>query len=834
MIHPQGQHRILVSEIVLGGLLSLVVMLGVFGEAKVLRTLERAAYDLRASSWGEAEVSEQIVIVAVDQESLDKVGRWPWPRGYVGQLLDHLHRYGAKLIGLGFPVSEPDHALGVRELHAIERKVTAQAAALARVKELRALRKTLKAQAQELGTLARPNAPARDPELRFLEEVYRTILRELREAQLGLDQDTQFAKALVRTSGALLPVTLDLTADHGQEFPEPDGAVLANTVRVPLPAEETTPVATTADLRLPLPKFLHRGVALGHIHIQPDEDGVVRHDLLLVQHGPYLLPSFALRALSLYLDVPLEQIQVIPGQEIVVGSLHVPTDPFLRLRVRFNGTASAFKVVPAQHVLAGKVGADAFRDKLVLIGPVTTGNTPWYRTAAGTTLSGVEVMAASLQTLLTQRFVAAPLWVPLGERLMLVGAAGLLVLALPRLGLGSGALLVGAVAAAWAAVGLFVLVSHGYVMAVLAPGLLLGAGFLLVAANRTLFAAFSGSTRAHRAGSEVQLIKAVEATDKRGGQPDLLGKDGTVVMDPAALRRTLGRYEIVRELGRGAMGVVYLCRDPNINRYVAIKTLRLDEVDPEQLEQVKARFFREAQSAGQLSHPNIVTIYDAGEEGNLGYIVMEVLDGVDLKAQGKKDLLLPIPRVLEIVAKVAEALDYAHRQGIVHRDIKPSNIMVMKNGTVKVTDFGIARIITGSRTETGVVIGTPGYMSPEQLTGAKVDGRSDIFSLGVVLFELLTGETPFEAEDVTTLMYQIANQPHRPPRTVRPDLPASCAEIIDRALQKEMACRYQRASEMAEHLLTCLREEPWLKEEDSPGYAASGRHQNRRRTKTLT
>jgi serine/threonine-protein kinase len=253
------------------------------------------------------------------------------------------------------------------------------------------------------------------------------------------------------------------------------------------------------------------------------------------------------------------------------------------------------------------------------------------------------------------------------------------------------------------------------------------------------------------------------------------------------------------------MGTVFLGKDPKINRFVAIKTLRLDEVDAEQATEVKERFFREAESAGRLNHPNIVTIHDAGEEQELGYIAMEVLDGKDLKEWCRKDNLLPVKRVLEIVAKVAEALDYAHSQNVVHRDVKPANIMLQKDGTVKVTDFGIARITTSSKTQTGMMLGTPSYMSPEQLVSTKVDGRSDVFSLGVVLFELLTGEKPFVSESPATLMFQIASQPHPPVLTIRPDLPPACEAIIDRALQKDAALRYQKAAEMAQALRACAQ-----------------------------
>jgi len=266
-------------------------------------------------------------------------------------------------------------------------------------------------------------------------------------------------------------------------------------------------------------------------------------------------------------------------------------------------------------------------------------------------------------------------------------------------------------------------------------------------------------------------------------------------------RPTLGRYEVIDELGRGAMGIVYKGEDPTIHRIVAIKTVRLSDFDEDMLDEMKERFFREAESAGLLTHPNIVTIYDAGEEHDLAFIAMEFIEGEDLEDYTKPDKLLSLREVLVIVAQVSEALDFANSKGIVHRDIKPANIMrIRETKEVKVTDFGIARITSSSKTKTGVILGTPSYMSPEQVAGKRVDGRSDIFSLGVVLFEMLTGQKPFAAEDITSLMYKIAKERHISPRSINPRIPQIVEKIIDKALAKEAEKRYQKAGQMAEHL----------------------------------
>ncbi|RPH78293.1 MAG: serine/threonine protein kinase, partial [Nitrospiraceae bacterium] len=205
------------------------------------------------------------------------------------------------------------------------------------------------------------------------------------------------------------------------------------------------------------------------------------------------------------------------------------------------------------------------------------------------------------------------------------------------------------------------------------------------------------------------------------------------------------------------------------------------------------------------SHPNIVTIYDAGEEHDLGYIAMELLEGTPLSQSARKPNLMPVNEVLLTIATVADALDYAHQQGVVHRDIKPENIMLTKDRVVKVMDFGIAKMASSSKTQKNIVLGTPIYMSPEQIAGKKVDGRTDIFSLGVVLFELLTGQLPFTADNLSAVLFSITHHPHPAIQTLRPDLPPMVQEIVDRALQKELPYRYRRADEFAGELRACLQ-----------------------------
>jgi len=265
----------------------------------------------------------------------------------------------------------------------------------------------------------------------------------------------------------------------------------------------------------------------------------------------------------------------------------------------------------------------------------------------------------------------------------------------------------------------------------------------------------------------------------------------------------LGRYEILAELGQGSMGVVYKARDPVLDRVVAIKTINLN-LPKDELADYEARFYQEARAAGGLNHANIVTIYDIGKSGRVAYMAMEFLEGDELRAILSAGQPLPAVQALDVAWQVAEGLAYAHERHIVHRDIKPANIMVVRDGLVKITDFGIARMRTNDvKTMTGMILGSPKYMSPEQVAGKRADHRSDLFSLGVVLHEMLTGQAPFYADSVHGTMYQVLNTTPPAPSVRIPDLPEIVDLIVAKALAKNVEERYQSAVDMASDLREC-------------------------------
>jgi tRNA A-37 threonylcarbamoyl transferase component Bud32 len=310
--------------------------------------------------------------------------------------------------------------------------------------------------------------------------------------------------------------------------------------------------------------------------------------------------------------------------------------------------------------------------------------------------------------------------------------------------------------------------------------------------------AFEEQAKPERAEAVLDWMKRTHAE-----QPEDVSRTQTQV---AGIPQRLGRYVVEKRIGRGAMGAVYLAKDPRINRAVAIKAIPIEEeFEDEELREARLRFYREAESAGRLTHPNIITVYDAGEDKGLAYIAMEYVPGIPLRDFTDPNRLLAPKRALELAAQAAEALDYAHNQGVVHRDIKPANLLYNpKEGSLKISDFGVARLTDNNRTKTGIVLGTPMYMSPEQLGAEKLTGSSDLFSLGVTLYELLVGEVPFKAMNIALLMTKITSEDAPPVSSQRSGIPPSVDTVLAKAMAKNPNSRFSCGAEMATALRNCV------------------------------
>ncbi len=847
--------------------------------------LERYAYDLGVRSRDRAP-SDKVAIIAIDDESIRNLGRFPWPRNLHAMMMDLLREGGAKAVGNSVLFTEAQEDPGLQYINEI--------AGMIEQSSIGAAPAEIQAHGTALRDLAARNKPAAPLARSFAatglatkyEADLQAIAAKVAEAQATLSVDKVLAEAMAKGPPSVLAMTF---AALGVPAGNPDAPLpeyvsrnaLGNVVdRVNARSNGWLPVPTQEGVSVPLAELGTAAAAIGHLTNTLDVDGANRFEALALQHFDQLYGSFALMLAAQALNLKPADIEVRLGEGIAMGGLELKTGPELLMYTHYYGEQNGkppFPMASFFDVISGKIPPAAFKDKVVLIGPSALGIADSFPTPVDPQMKPVEILAHTVSTILQQDFYLRPAWGGWVELLALLLIAVYLAALLPRLSPGIAAAITGGGAVALVGTELTLMSGSALWLKLMIPALLLVTGHLFMTikrlrlteklkltseaegaeSNKMLGLAFQGQGQLDMAWEKFRRVQPVDdkvldmmynlaldferkrqfnkaesvfqhiagvnpkfrdieqktARAKKMSETIILGggggghPGGTMVLDSTAEKPMLGRYQVEKELGKGAMGVVYMGKDPKINRTVAIKTLALaQEFEADELADAKARFFREAETAGRLNHPNIVQIYDAGEEHDLCYIAMEFLKGYDLVRHTKPQALLPVNEVVKIIADAADALDYAHQQGVVHRDIKPANLMwLVDTKVIKLTDFGIARITDSSKTKTGMVLGTPSYMSPEQLSGKKVDGRSDLFSLGVTLYQLLTGTLPFTADSMATLMFKIANEPHPPAATLRPDLPGPLAAVIDRALSKDLEKRYARGNELSADLRAALR-----------------------------
>ena len=837
------------SDAFLGIAVSLVML--VVGSTDLLQSLERKAYDLGVGMASRTP-SDKVAVIAIDKTSIDNIGRWPWSRNVMADMVEKLAAARAKVIASTIFYSEPQLDPGLGYIN--------------KVAELCSFT-SLAATGAE-GVPATPEYRSSCPQLTAV----------LAEAEQALNTDQRLAEAMGKAGNVALPLLFRVGEPVGRPDKELPDFIKKNAIKQVM-AGEGQPIPTMdvdASVIEPLGKA---AAAIGHVNVTPDVDGGVRTEALVLDHFGASYPSLSLLAAARSLNLGTGDMQVAAGQAVQLGRLRITTDASTRMSTFFYKDVDGHSVFPVDSfydVRTGKIPYDKYKDKIVLIGPTAAGVGNSFVTPISPVMPSVLMQAHAISSILSEHFFVAPGWGFWVEKAVYLLVAAYLIVLLPRLKAGMGAgvtiallvLLVGSHFVLMTTQLLWLQLMLPASLLLVGHGLLTTKRFLVTEqgkeksdldsaeSNRMLGLAFQGQGQLDMAFDKFrkcpldeslmeslynlgldferkrQFNKA-ESVFRYMADFDSKFRDleqrlkratqlsETVILGGASGSRTnaslldgdgnvekpmLGRFQVEKELGKGAMGVVYLGKDPKINRTVAIKTMALSqEFEADGLEEVKQRFFREAETAGRLNHPNIVTIYDAGEEHDLAYIAMEFLKGKDLVPFTKPEALLPLPHTLSIVARVAEALDYAHKNNVVHRDIKPANIMYEpESDTVKVTDFGIARLTDSSKTKTGMVLGTPSYMSPEQLVGSKIDGRSDLFSLGVALYQMVSGSLPFQGESMAQLMFKIANDAPADIRSLRPDLPPALLLVIARALAKDINKRYQTGADMAADLRKCL------------------------------
>ena len=795
--------------------------------------LDLGTYDLMMNLTSSSTGDEHVVLVEIDDKSVESIGPWPWSRALIAQGLKRISVDQPKAVGLDFVFETPEMNAALNELKDLEALFTK--------------------------TFSEKKGPK---EIDFLERVNR--------AKSRLEGDGKLADAMEEANTVILPVIIENNTSYKNNARKDVTLLQPQHLLENIPKDSLSKVEGD-HASFPHAALLNAAEGIGYKTGLHDPDGTNRREKIIYNYKGVYLPSYALALAIRFLGVSRDRIKHSESG-LLLADFRIPTGTSSEMLINFKGPPESFKKYSFVDVIKGRIRPGVFKDKIVLINIASPTSAHTVKTPISSKMSQGELTANVLWTITHQQFIEQPRWAPRAEILAIVMIGLLIAFVLPRLGI----LVSGIVSASFLLIlaggTLWLFNSKGTWITTTYPILQLVFGYMGVLllnryqtepheekktgesseTVRLLAVTFQREGMLDMAFDKLQNIPVDEETKKllytvaldyekksqfnkavtvyeyieehdnqyrdiqrrkrnlvTSGETVVLGDElagdstagGHPVPSQSGQFKTLGRYEIIKEIGRGAMGRVYLGRDPRINRTTAIKTFRFsDDFELEEIQKMKAMFFREAESAGTLSHANIVTIYDAGEEAELAYIAMEYLDGSNLERFTKTGNLLPIPRTVDYLFRIADALDYAHRKGIVHRDIKPANIMLLKDKTLKITDFGIARIASTSQTQTGVVKGTPFYMSPEQFSGERVDGRSDIFALGVMMFQLLTGNLPFSGKTPIDLMQKIMKEPHPNPKEFNPKVIAPLVKIIDKALEKDRSKRYQRASEMATHL----------------------------------
>lgn len=773
----------------------------------------------------------KIAILKIDQESLDQLGPWPWPRSTIAEMIEILNDNGAKIIGIDLLYNEKESNQGLEEIKDLYSEITSE-----------------------------------DPSS---QEANAWIIDRLKEIETRLDNDSALVRVVKDSGNIIMPVYGTPGEYKGKMFLEDDD-FLSNNI-LPDSAVIKKNLTTVDKLTTPFQELAESSYGLGHINLSPDKTMSGRVHLLFFDYKKNYIPSMAFRIALDYLGEDHQGLQRNDNKLQIAGST-IPADQGEML-VKFRGASGSFPDYSFVNILNVKKVPTVFNDKIVLIG-YTAEDGPKVDTPVDHEMPRVEFTANVIEDILTGKYLKRPGAMIFIETIFLLFIIVFCSFVLPqtnqvnRISIVGGffifILLTGVIffiafdiwfKTVYIYLALITLYIDLSIRDIVISQKALGVRSKeMVESNRMLGLSFQSQGLLDLAfekfrkcpldGSMKDVIynlgldyerkrminKAVavyeyiaandpEFRDLRERIPKLLKaidavplsglakkEDKIMVVEDLEIKPTVGRYEIIREIGQGAMGIVYEAKDPKIQRRIAIKTIRFsDEFEEDRVKEIKERFLHEAEIAGQLSHPAIVSIFDVGEDYDLTYLAMEYLEGVDLRKYCSPGSLLPLRKILYIISETALALDYSHKQGVIHRDIKPGNIMLLKNGKVKVTDFGIAKAVSATQTKSGVILGTPNYMSPEQINGQDIDGRSDLFSLGAVMFEMLTGQVPFHGKNITNLLYEITQVKHPSVREISPKIPKVCEQVLDKALEKDAEDRFEDGAEFAKYLTVMIR-----------------------------
>ncbi len=829
------------------GLLLMLLFL-LLAHTRSIQSIEWQAYDLGLRFSSVKPANKDIVVVSIDDRSLQTYGAWPWPRTLLAEATRKLARARPDVIGFTVPFDVPQNNRSLDQIEKLKQALTNARVMHGKVREaFRATQSTLLA-----------------------DQVLASRFRTSGRIVLAIPYGKDFSHETEPTGP--LPEYLDKFTLQYVNTKTPDNQLLPWLKQEPVPK---------ADIVYPPIEALSKEVGgAGVIYLGGDNPDAARRQPLIVRYADQYLPSFALMLAVRHQRMATSRISASLGDSLKLDGKKLQTDRQLHIYPRYykqKMNQTAFNVYSMADILEGQVDRSSLSGKIVIVGVTSRQHARPVMTPIGEAMSPTLVIAHTVSSILNEELYKAPDWTTLVQALAVIIVGLYLMFILPRLRTGTALVISLLIIIGLFNAHFYFMISESTWIPLMTALLTLISGHLLIGlkqvidnrtdliynelseANHQLGQSFQSQGRLDQAFEKFrncridqallhqlynlgldyerkrQFNKAVSVFEfiaqhdmefrdisdritrnSEASTAVVLNNRGTsgnktnLFLGKSGLQKPiLGRYQIDSEIGRGAMGTVYLGHDPRISRTVAIKTLSLsEEFESEQLEEIKSRFFREAEAAGRLNHPNIVTIYDIGEDQDLAYIAMDYLKGKNLSSYCKKDNRLPDNEVLNAIAQVAMALDYAHANHVVHRDIKPANIIYDETtGKPTVTDFGVACLTDSSKTKTGTVLGSPYYMSPEQLAGNKVDGRSDLFSLGVALYQLLSGELPFLGDSMANLMYRITNEKHTDIRILRPDLPNCITNLINKSLNKDMEKRFQSGKQMVASIKRCTKAE---------------------------
>ena len=690
---------------------------------------------------GPISPNPQLVIVAIDDQSIAQYGRWPWPRTRIAALIHKLEEAGARTTGI--------------DISFLPSKIQARPTAL---------------------------EPEFTPLVRWL---------DLDVASRPLvSNDQLFAMAVNKAGNVILPFYFEFKGDTGEVSP---GIPVALAHSAYLLFDDVTKPSTLPLLRgstvfPPTQILAEAATGLGCVNGFLSRDGVLRSDPAIIGFKDQYFPSMGIQLARSYLGLSWAEVKVNTGKSIFIGEHMIPIDDRGFVALNYYGGRESFPYISYKKLMEGNFKPEVIRDKLVLVGVAAAGLHDLWPTPFGPGYPGVEKHATVVANILDQAFIV---------RSEFNGVVEVLYMFLSAFVLG----IVGVGRRSWILwffsvllLGLAVLGSYwGFTVHTLWFEPLFPMLLILVL---TLTLQIVSLRPPAIAPDEVELNHSGAVKTMMAGISQSHGQEEVV---------SVGRYQIKGELGHGAMGVVYKAIDPAIGRLVAIKTIRLHQnLASDQLKDLRERSLREAQVAGRLSHPNIVTVYDVVEKSGNLFIAMEYIEGHELSKFCRKETLLKPRQAATIVAHICKGLDYAHKEGVVHRDIKPGNIMLLKDGRPKIMDFGITRAISSDTTQTAAILGTPSYMSPEQIDLETVDGRSDLFSVGAMFYELLCGQRPFTGPNITAIFKKIATEPPPPLQGLNPTVHPKLEAVVVRLLAKDPDDRFQTGGDVVGVLKSLL------------------------------